>query len=117
MGPWLLHLLPSPACSPQNSCYPLPLRPPADLQLGRLPPSLHSLTLLWKPADLPARLCGVLPHLRELSSSLRALELARSSVWHPGGPSTSLRDCPAVVSGLEELAAASGQLTISLSRY
>jgi hypothetical protein len=99
-----------------GSC--MPSCPACPLQLGRLPATLRSLKLVWKPADLPGRLCGVLPYLRELSSSsLRALELVRSSAWQPGGPSFTLRDCPAEVTALEELAATTGGLTISLSRH
>lgn len=85
------------------------------MQLGRLH-ALRALTLVWRPFDLPARLCSALPWLRALTT-LRSLQLVQTIIWQPGGPSTTPRDCPAVLSGLEELAAGIGGLSVSLSRY
>ena len=85
------------------------------MQLGRLA-ALRALALVWRPADLPGRLCEVLPRLRPLTA-LRTLQLLRHSSWQPGGSNLAPKDCPAVVSGLEELVQATGRLSVSLSRY
>lgn len=85
------------------------------MQLGRLPCTLRALELIWHTGDLPHRLLATLPWLRALAQLTSLMLLPTTAAWPP--PSPTPRDCPAVVSGLQELASCNPQLAVALSRY